>query len=463
MSDSIGNIFYFGSPKDGFKVYPDLGPVSNVFSGYYTNTNTESEWILVVRKSEAITRYTYVRYGLLTSLVEGRTGSCFGISIDFVNCYFTDLKVFLTDIFEGLWGAILDEKQLLEVQGSSGKVAFKSYDLHDVALYLDGISNKIKEVIRNQKYSAYVRPSYEIPQAGDNQVYGLHPHSSSSAMIEYFRMYGAVKLAPNLPIETKSLAEKQEEDRENLKKKVEELNEQLRQKDRELHAANQKFEKLLGLVKPIVREFPTITTGNESHGQVVTSRSVSQSDEPLSTSNHRTHLPAVHNPYQDAELSPRAKKVLMIVGVAAILLALITTIYIQFFDTDEPIKISQPAQPTTQPAVTVATPDPVLIFRQNRRDVVVLNESAFLDSAHGKPISGEEDFKDALTTFLFSVSPEIRDFYNGNKDNLWTTIVEKNPNSTQKLRGYLNVKRRFTIENNAEQKDMLRGLEIDLK
>lgn len=459
MSDSIGNIFYFGSPKDGFKVYPDLGPVSNVFSGYYTNT--ENEWILVVRKSEEITRYTYVRYGLLTSLVEGRTGSCFGISIDFVNHYFTDLKVFLTDIFEGLWGAILEEKQLLEVQGSSGKVAFKSYDLHDVAPYLDGISNKIKEVIRNQKYSAYVRPSYEIPQAGDNQVYGLHPHSSSSAMIEYFRMYGAVKLAPNLPIETKSLAEKQEEDRENLKKKVEKLNEQLRQKDRELQAANQKFEKLIGLVKPIVREFPTITTGNESHPQVVTALPVYQNYEPLSPSNHQTYQSVVHN--QDAELSPRAKKVLLIVGVTAILLAIITTIYLQFYDTDQPIKTAQPAQPASQTTITVATPDPVLIFRQNRRDVVILNESAFLDHARGKRIYGEEDFKEALTAFLFSVSPEIHDFYKGNKDNLWRKIVGKNPNSTERLRAYLNVKRQFTIENNAEQKDILRGLEIDLK
>ena len=217
MTNAIGNIFYFGSPKDGFKVYPDPGALSNVFSGYYTNT--ENEWILVVRKSEEITRYTYVRYGLLTSLVEGRTGSCFGISIDFVNHYFTDLRVFLTEIFEGLWGAILDEKQLLEVQGSSGKVAFKSYDLHDVAPYLDGISKRIREVILNQKYSAYVRPAYEIPQADDNHFYGLHPDSSPSALSEYFRTYGAVKVAPNLPIETKSLSEKQEEDKENLKKK----------------------------------------------------------------------------------------------------------------------------------------------------------------------------------------------------------------------------------------------------
>src|SRR5215213_3509577 len=207
MNDWIGNIFYFGSPKDGFKVYPDLGAVSNVFRGYYSNT--ETDWVLVVRKFDDITRYTYVRYGLLTSLIEGRTGSCFGISIDFVNHYFTDLKVFLTEIFEGIWGAILDEKQLLEAQESSGKVAFKSYDLHDVGPYLDEMSKKIREVIRNKKYSEYLRPSYEIPQAGDDQIYGLHPNSSPSALLEYFRTYGAIKLAPNLPIEIKSLSEKQ--------------------------------------------------------------------------------------------------------------------------------------------------------------------------------------------------------------------------------------------------------------
>jgi hypothetical protein len=462
MNDWIGNIFYFGSPKDGFKVYPDLGAVSNVFRGYYSNT--ETDWVLVVRKLDDITRYTYVRYGLLTSLIEGRTGSCFGISIDFVNHYFTDLKVFLTEIFEGIWGAILDEKQLLEAQESSGKVAFKSYDLHDVGPYLDEMSKKIREVIRNKKYSEYLRPSYEIPQAGDDQIYGLHPNSSPSALLEYFRTYGAIKLAPNLPIEIKSLSEKQEEHKESLQKKVELLTEQLRKKDRELQTVNQKFERLQGLVKPIVMEFPPATPGNQSYIYAGNSRPLNQTHEPLSHGKHQTsHV--THNPSHESELGPKTRKIIAIIAGASILLALaiISAFYLFSDETKQDANSNQPIQPVSQPTATVAVPDPLLIVRQNGIEMEVLNEAVFLEHARGKSIFDEADFKEVLTSYLFQVSPEVRDVYKGSKDELWKKIMDFNPRSRQKLKAYLNEKQSFKIESNVEQQAILRGLVVVVK
>lgn len=465
MNDWIGNIFYFGSPKDGFKVYPDLGAVSNVFSGYYTNTGTD--WILIARKSEEITRYTYVRYGLLTSLSEGRTGSCLGISIDFVNHYFTDLKVFRTEIFEGIWGAILDERRLLEVQESSGKAAFKSYDLHDVGPYLDDMSNKIREVIRDKKYSQYVRGSYEIPSAGDNQIYGLHPDSSPSALLEYFKTFGAIKLSPNLPIETKSPSEKQQEDKENLRQEVAGLTDQLRQKERELQAVNQRLEKLHGLVQTMVTEFPP-KPGNESDTRFRNSRPSNQTHESLSNSNHKSinRQTAGHNPTNEDGLSPKTTKILIVAGGCILLaLAIISTIYMTSDQREPPVNSNhpnnnQPIRPVSQPTVTAAPPEPLLIVRQNGTEMLVLNESSFLQYARGTYIFDEAGFKEVLTAFLFRFSPEVREAYKNNKDDLWKRIWAANPKSKQKLYAYLNENKSFTIDSNLDQQAILRGLVI---
>jgi hypothetical protein len=459
MNDWIDKIFYFGSPKDGFKVYPDLGPASNVFSGYYSNT--ETDWILVARKEEEITRYTYVRYGLLTSLVDGRTGSCFGISIDFVNHYFTDLKVFQTEIFESIWGAILADGQLLQAQESSGIVGFRSYDLYDVASYLDEKSKKIREVIQDKKYAPFVRPSYEIPQAGDNPVYGLHPDSSPSALNEYFRTYGTIKLSPNLPIETQSAAERQQEQRDNLEKEVARLTEQLRQKDGELQAVNQRLEKLHGLVKPIFSEFSLKHT-IETDSHFGNSRPIGQTYEPRSSANHKGPHSAttIHNPsLKEYKLSTNTKKILVGAAIVFVLLAIISTMYLLSEDGKQEVEKPQTRAPASQPKPTVASPEPITIVRENRKEVGYLNEAVFLEQKSGTTISDETDFKEALTSFLFQFSPEVFGMYNGDKDKLWRQIQESNPNSSRKITQYLK-RGPFIIKSNTDQQAMLKGLVI---
>lgn len=459
MNDWIGNIFYFGSPKDGFRVYPDLGAPSNVFSGYYSNT--ETDWILIARKAEDITRYTYVRYGLLTSLIDGRTGSCFGISIDFVDHYFTDLKVFRTEIFEGIWGAILDERQLLEAQESSGKVAFRSYDLYDVAPYLDEMSKKIREVLRDQKYSKYVRPSHEIPQAGDNPIYGLHPDSSPSALREYFSTYGVIKLSPKLPIETKSASEKKEEQREKLEKVVSTLTEQLRQKEREVQASNQKLEELRGLVQPIRDFFETHTNKTDRH--FGDSRPINQPYESLPPPNRKaSYAEAAHSPSSKDKLSPNAKR---IIWGSAIVLGVFVAINIGYLfkgQSKQEIESPRMAPPASQPSPAIASREPLLIVRRNGKELGLLNEAAFLENARGKIIYDEADFKEVLTSFLFQFSPEVDEIYKGNKDELWNVILKSNPNSREKITQHLK-RGSFKIEINAEQQAMLKELVVFIK
>jgi hypothetical protein len=455
MNDWVGNIFYFGSPKDGFKVYPDLGAVSNVFDGY--SSNTEADWILVARKSEEVTRYTYVKYGLLTAAVDGRTGSCFGISIDFLNHYFTDLKVFRTEIFENIWRAILSDGKLLEIHASSGKVAFKSYDLRDVAPYLEEMSTKIREVIQDKKWSNYVRPAYEIPPAGDSTVKGLHPDSSPGAMSEYFRMYGAVKVSPNQPLEIKSPSEKQLEDRQNLEKRVSELTAQLGQKDRELQTVSQKLERLQASVNAIATEYSP-------------ARHTTQTYESHPSANHKGQYPEKVTHHPTRRNDPRTTKILAIVGGLVILVGLVILAKVLFFSEEEttPVTqnthtsqpVSQPAsQPTNQPTASVAPPDPLLIVRQKGKEMAVLNEAVFFEHTRGRLIFDEADFKAVLTSFLFQFSPEVRDFYKGSKDKLWDQILKLNTNSRRNLTSYLK-RGQFRIESSAEQQAILRGLVI---
>jgi len=463
MNDVVGSVFYFGAPKDGFKVYPDPGAVSNVFSGYYSNI--ETDWVLIAKKSDEMTRYTYVKYGLLTSAIDGRTGSCFGIAIDFVNHYFTDLKVFRTQIVEGVLGAILDDRQVLEIQEGSGKVAFKSYDLYDVGSYLDEMSKKIRAVIADRKYSNYVRPSYEIPDAGENPVYGLHPDSSPSAMNEYFRTNGVIKLSPKYPVETKSFSEKQEEHKKNLQEEIEKLTKQLNQKDDEIDRLKQRHDKLEGLIKPIFSEFSSTGATKESNQPIGESQTRNPSYEPY----HTAPKPAYYNPREDRP--PRQKwstteKTIVAAAAIALLLLLFGLKYA--LSEDEKPGVNNNANPSqlfsqSPTATTSPSPEPLSIRVDNGKRKGFLRESAFLEKEEGKIVSSEADIKEALTSYLFESSPEVQELYKNNKEDLWNKIIELNPSSNRKIGEYIKAKVSFKIENKRDQQDMLKELVVFIR
>src|SRR3989344_5996466 len=109
-SDIIKEIYYFGSSKDGFNVYPSVYENENVsprvFDFYYNNCAPE-DWIIDLRKINSIIFHTYVQYGLLTSHEDGREGSHIGISIH-TNCnYFNDMN-FLYESFQNIKDAMLN-------------------------------------------------------------------------------------------------------------------------------------------------------------------------------------------------------------------------------------------------------------------------------------------------------------------------------------------------------------------
>lgn len=475
MDSFIGNIFYFGAPKDGFKVYPDLGSVSNIFSGYYSNS--ETDWFLLAKKTEAVTRYTYVRYGLLTSTVEGRTGSCFGISIDFFNHYFTDLNVFRTQIVEGVWGAILDDRKLLEIQESSGKIAFKSYDFFDVGEYLDEMSKRIRAVIADSKYSNYIRPSYEVPDADDNPVYGLHPDSSPSAIREYFKTYGVIKLSPKLPLETKSISEKAEEHKQNLLQDVErltgelrrkdlEFTELLRQRDEEIQKLNQRLEKLRGFVDPIFNEFsfnsPRMAAEASPFDQRTRSHNYQSSiDRPAQM---QTYAPTIgiHPRNKQKQHTPHDKR--FWVGIAIIVFVFLAIIFLYFYAAgEEPDVVTRTVQFGSEPtAARAPTPLPVgiLITVERGKRKAFLNASVFLEEAKGSRISNEAEFKELLTSYLFRTTPEVVIIYRGNKEELWTNMMALNPKSKSMITKYLRDKAPFTIENSEDQQNLLKDMII---
>jgi hypothetical protein len=366
-------------------------------------------------------------------------------------------------------GAILDDRQVLEIQETSGKVAFKSYDLHDVGSYLDEMSKKIREVIADNKYSNYVRPSFEIPNAGDNPVYGLHPDSSPSALNEYFRTYGVLKLSPKFPVETKSFSEKEEEHKKTLQEEVNKLTEQLKQKDiefierlkqkdDEISQSNQRFQKLEGLVKPILNEFSLTALENETP-----SYSLNQSQQPR----YQAYLkptPKTHSSTTGGHI-PRNKwttqtKVLSVVGIVVALLAILITYWLLSEDENPHVNDANPSSVTNQPKPTLTPREPLLIAVENGKQKGFLNEFAFLEQTDGTIVFNEADFKGVLTSYLFRSSPEIRAIYAGNRDELWRKIMELNPASKKKIADYIKEKVPFKIENSKDQQSLLKDLII---
>ncbi len=466
MNDFIGNIFYFGSPKDGFKVYPDLGAISNIFAGYYTNT--ETDWILIAKKSDNITRYIYVRYGLLTS-VNGRTGSCLGISIDFINCYFTDLKVFRTKVIEKIWEALLNNKILLEIQETSGKVAFKSFDLFDVGQYLDDMSKNIREVIANEQYSNYIKPSYEIADAGNNPIYGLHPDSSPSAINEYFRTHGIIKLSPKLPIETKSITEKEEDNKKYLEGEVEklhrqlkqkdiEITNQLKQKDSEIESLKTKLQKLQGLNNSFSSEIANVFSESSStifKGQIINSQITGPKYDPYLDPQRIFNPPLEENESKRRRIldffqSPIIFGILILLTIllfgAALYLIISPLVLFPRMESGKQANIEdkytnqsknqQNSSAKTNPPLTF-NENVLLIKLEKGKTKAFLNESLFLDKNKGVRISVIEDFKELLTSYLFKYSPEVSEIYLGDKEMLWNEIISSNQGNKTKITEYL--------------------------
>jgi hypothetical protein len=453
MENFIGDIFYFGSPKDGFKVYPDLGAISNIFAGYYTNT--ESDWILVAKKSNDITTYTYVRYGLLTSAVNGRTGSCLGISIDFINYYFTDFELLRTRVIEKIWEAFLVENVLLERQEISRKIAFKPYSLNEVGQYLDAKSQTIRRVI-TEHYSKNVKTSNYIPDAEGNPLYELNPRSSAEVITDLFETYGLIKLSPRAPIETKSISQKTEEQIEALQRKVKMLSYQLGDKDSEIESLQDELDSLReGL--PLTNQLtgPNNEQGNNREAKATTRAKKSTS---LASLLRILRKPSVRWAFA---------VVICMSGVGGFILGRLfpsSSIEKQTDTHDQSESVNPSKAQTISPFYTQHDPR----IREERGNVIreaggrgFLVADTFVRMNQGKSVAGREGFKILLTSYLISNSLKTVRIYGGDKNNLWDNIMKLNPGKEQEIAGFCKSNPQFTIEvKNKFQKRILDNLLI---
>jgi hypothetical protein len=202
------NIHYFGSLADGFKIYPYSTNYHNKFSPYYDNS--ETDWLLHINNSNQSVFYTFVKYGILTSLEKGRAGSCLGIVMEFSNSYFSDFEVFRTSIIEKVLEIFLQEKRLLSQYPNSDSIAFSAYNLSEVSSYLDNMTVRINEFIYD-KFSNYIIPSNRVKIPDNSSFLGLNSECPNAVIKEMFELTGSIRLSPKYPLEIKTLAEKEED------------------------------------------------------------------------------------------------------------------------------------------------------------------------------------------------------------------------------------------------------------
>jgi hypothetical protein len=196
MDGIISGVYFFGSLGDGFKVYPYSQHAYTSYSPFYNNSAKNYKLQVVKRNNEIV--YTFVRYGILTSLVDGRTGSCFGLSIVFENYYFNSFEQFLSKICTQIFDAIIKEGKLLQ-KDSNGIIGFVSFDLKSLSHTLNEWIKLIKTVI-SEKYLSYLSGLNEIPDNSNQDLVCLSDKSSDSVILEKLKNTGGVILSPDFPI-----------------------------------------------------------------------------------------------------------------------------------------------------------------------------------------------------------------------------------------------------------------------
>lgn len=198
LKNLIKQIYYFGSSKDGFNTYPE----SNAFSHYYTNSAPE-KWLLTLRKVNSVVYHTFVKYGLMTSFKDGRTGSHIGISIAINDYYFSDLKFLSKNFFQEIINIMRKEEKLIEGKGTyirrfqndeCDNLAFVPLQLSHVKDYLERWNAEIKNYFTKREVTKYLQKlSPDIPD-GD-AFYSLHVDSKKEIIQRYFEKSGAVNVA----------------------------------------------------------------------------------------------------------------------------------------------------------------------------------------------------------------------------------------------------------------------------
>lgn len=202
-SELVYDIYYFGS-LSGYDCYPP----TNKFSGYFNNLN--KDWLLSIRCDKGCVKYVYVKYGLLTSGKDPRTGSCFGLAFSLKDIFFTDVNI-LHDFFENAVNIMVDENKLLKIV-SEKQIGFVPPHLINIESYLIDWNGRIRSFISNLPDSNFCRLSGK-KCVEEGRIAKMHLQSDPAALYESFCLNGGVDISPNFLIEKYSLEQKKSQNK----------------------------------------------------------------------------------------------------------------------------------------------------------------------------------------------------------------------------------------------------------
>ena len=463
----VGKIYFFGSLQDGFKVYPDSRGASSAFATYYNNT--ETDWVLAAKRTEEGTSYTYVRYGMLTSMTDGRHGSCLGISIEFLGCYFTDFAILREEIFEPVFGALVKENQLIG-NHPSGLIAFVPYNLTQTKSYLDKKAQMIQEVITS-KYSNYLRASSEITLHKGNTTTTLHPDSNVVAIHEIFQTGGAITISPKFNIENRSVTERLVAQNKYSESRILEL-------ENSLNYALGKHEMLkkATIESDALHATQLLKLQNEVaalHAALKDAEKKASRSEKKREPERKTEqpdpapIPPRKEPGQgERRLTP--KKAALGFVFLLVIAAVLAIAFCNDKDsrrsslkhTEQPIRpfIEEELPPKPRPIVTIV-PIKIIVDQQNLQRGY-LSEQAFLTQNNNVVVEDMKGIKSLLTTFLLPYSEVVRQEYRNDPEALWEYIKVKNPTSIKSINAYLQKNSGLVVKDTPDLQDIFNDIII---
>lgn len=179
-------VYFFGSTLSGFNCFPK----SKTFDLYYSNTVSDA-WILDIRRFADKIFYTYVQYGLLTSIEGGREGSCFGISIELLNQELVNPISLPKEIFFEVVETMLEQSVVIAKQPDTGTIGFKVKNLSEAGGYLSKWAEQIRAVVISQ-FSDKMQPIF----LGTGKSCQMHPDTSSEIAADWLSVYNNILVSP---------------------------------------------------------------------------------------------------------------------------------------------------------------------------------------------------------------------------------------------------------------------------
>ncbi len=227
IENSNISTFFFGSSGIGFNCYPK----SRSYNRYY-NSDSIHSWLYEVNYLKTKSVYTYVKYGLLTKIDEGRDGSCFGISIEISNYEFFDPLIILQSLLFSSSEQIIKEEVLMKKLSLSLDIAFIVNEISDQREYLDLISDKVISTL-NSKYFDLFIPLENISNSRKG-ILKVHPNTNNAILNSWKNNYSKILVSPIYEVLENTSNESALIEEQNKNKQLRKINNKLSLKINEL-------------------------------------------------------------------------------------------------------------------------------------------------------------------------------------------------------------------------------------